>query len=76
MTRSGPSEWNQPINPCHIAFILLAEGLRELLLLRADENHHTGIQKDRSDKTDPGQRHQRDGGKDEGGRAGDASPSC
>ena len=47
-------KWNQPINPCYIIFILLAKGLRELLLFFADENHNTDIQKDRSHKIDPG----------------------
>ena len=47
-------EWNQPINPCHVIFVLLAKGLCESLLLCADENHDADIQKDRSNKIDPG----------------------
>jgi hypothetical protein len=47
-------EWNQPINPCHVVYVRFAKGLRELLLLSADEDHNADIQKDRGNKIDPG----------------------
>ncbi len=44
--KSGFLERNQPIDPCCVILIFLTKGLRELLLLFADENHNTGIQED------------------------------
>ena len=36
------SKWHQAVNTCHITYVFTAKRFRELPLLLADENHHTG----------------------------------
>jgi len=66
----GLPERDQPVNSCHIIFVVLAECLCELPFLCPDEYHNADVQEDRNHKINPGHCQQRNARKDKECRAG------